>query len=127
MSFEDWAELVLAYPLFTADGSFVAYVEGEPAAVSLLVADPESGRAANWFTGTRRPYRGRGLGTAVKLASIAWAREHGIVELVTDNDETNAPMLAINRRLGFRPARRRVEYLREAGTASSPAPPAPAP
>jgi GNAT superfamily N-acetyltransferase len=125
LSYEDWAELVLAYPLFTPEGSFVAYVDGEPAAVSLLVADPESGRAANWFTGTRRPYRGRGLGSAVKLASIAWAREHGIVELVTDNDETNAPMLAINRRLGFRPARRRVEYLREAGTASSPAPPAP--
>jgi ribosomal protein S18 acetylase RimI-like enzyme len=120
MPYAEWAELVLAYPLFTAEGSFVAYVDREPAAVSLLVADAESGRSLNWFTGTRRAFRGRGLGLAVKLASIAWAREHGITEMVTDNDETNAPMLAINRRLGFRPTRRRLEYLRE-GTASSPA------
>ena len=44
-----------------------------------------------------------------------------VVEMVTDNDERNAGMLAINRRLGFRPAGRRMEYLRE-GTVSSPAP-----
>jgi RimJ/RimL family protein N-acetyltransferase len=77
------------------------------------------------FTGTLRAYRGRGLALAVKLASIAWAREHGVTSMQTNNDETNAPMLAINRRLGYRPAGRRVEWVR-AGTASSPAPPAPA-
>ncbi|HEY6962324.1 MAG TPA: GNAT family N-acetyltransferase [Gaiellaceae bacterium] len=125
MPYEEWARFVLDYPIFQPDGSFVAYVDGEPAAVSLLVADFETGRALNWFTGTRRAYRGRGLAAAVKLASIAWAREHGVAEMVTDNDETNAPMLSINRRLGFRPARRRVEYLREE-TAFAPAPPAPA-
>jgi len=32
---------------------------------------------------------------------------------VTTNDETNAPMLAINRRLGYRVAGRRVEYRRD--------------
>ena len=74
--------------------------------------------------------RGIGRGIAVKLASIAWARENGIREMVTDNDETNAPMLAINRSLGFRPSGRRVEFLREPtlreGTGASQAPPAPA-
>jgi GNAT superfamily N-acetyltransferase len=125
MPYEDWAELVLTYPIFSAEGSFVVYVDGEPAAVSLLVADPESGRSANWFVGTRRAYRGRGLAKAAKLASIAWARAHGMTEMITDNDETNAPMLAINRALGFRPAGRRLEYLR-AERASSPAPPGPA-
>jgi hypothetical protein len=49
----------------------------------------------------------------VKLASIDWAARNGIVQLATRNDETNAPMLAINRRLGYRPAARRVEYLRD--------------
>ena len=65
------------------------------------------------FTGTGREYRGRGLALAVKLASTRWAREHGITQIVTTNDETNAPMLAINRRLGYEPAGRRVEYLIE--------------
>lgn len=123
--YEEWEDHVLRHPLLAKDGSFLAYVDGAPAAVSMLLADSE-GRATNMFTGTRREFRGRGLGLAVKLASIAWANEHGITSLVTTNDERNAPMLAINRKLGYVPADRQVEYLREAGTASAPAPPAPA-
>jgi GNAT superfamily N-acetyltransferase len=111
--YEEWRGHVFDYPLFTAEGSYVAMVDGVAAAVSLLIADDESGRATNMFTGTQRAYRGRGLGLAVKLASIAWAREHGITQIATRNDETNAPMLAINRRLGYRPSGRRVEYLKQ--------------
>ena len=114
VDFEDWAGYVLEHPLLSFDGSFVAVVDGGPAAVSLLVADPESGRGSSMFTGTMRAHRGRGLGLAVKLASIAWAARNGIVQLATRNDETNAPMLAINRKLGYRPATRRLEWLREA-------------
>jgi GNAT superfamily N-acetyltransferase len=123
--YEEWANHVLHHPLLAKDGSFLAYVDGRPAAVSMLLADSE-GRATNMFTGTLREFRARGLGLAVKLASIAWATENGITSLVTTNDERNAPMLAINRRLGYVPAGRQVEYLREAETASAPAPPAPA-
>jgi GNAT superfamily N-acetyltransferase len=110
--YDEWVGHVLEYPFFTAEGSYVAMVDGVPAAVSLLIADEESGRGANMFTGTQRAYRGRGLGLAVKLASIAWAREHGITQIATRNDETNAPMLAINQRLGYRPSGRRVEWLK---------------
>jgi GNAT superfamily N-acetyltransferase len=111
--YEEWVGHVLEHPLFTAEGSFVAMVDGVAAAVSLLLADEESGRGANMFTGTQRAYRGGGLGLAVKLASIEWARSHGITQIATSNDETNAPMLAINRRLGYQPAGRRVEYVKE--------------
>ncbi|MCW2965496.1 MAG: acetyltransferase [Actinomycetia bacterium] len=111
--YDEWVGHVLEYPFFTAEGSYVALVDGVGAAVSLLIADEESGRGANMFTGTQRAYRGRGLGLAVKLASVAWAKEHGITQIATRNDETNAPMLAINRRLGYRPTRRRVEYLKQ--------------
>jgi GNAT superfamily N-acetyltransferase len=118
--YEDWRGHVLDYPFFTAEGSYVALVDGVAAAVSLLIADEESGRAGNMFTGTQRAYRGQGLGLAVKLASIAWAKEHGITQIATRNDETNAPMLAINRRLGYVPAGRRVEYLKELAPGSEP-------
>ena len=64
------------------------------------------------FTGARAAYRGRGHALAAKLASIEWAASNGVTKMVTYNDATNAPMLAINRRLGYRPAGRRVEYLR---------------
>ncbi|HEX4678099.1 MAG TPA: GNAT family N-acetyltransferase [Gaiellaceae bacterium] len=111
--YDEWEEHVLRHPLFTAEGSFVAMADGVAAAVSLLVADVESGRSHNMFLGTLRAYRGRGLGRAVKLASIRWATANGITMMATNNDETNAPMLAINQRLGYRPAGRRVEYLRK--------------
>ncbi len=110
--YDEWVQFVLEYPLFTADGSFCAIVDGVAAAVSLFCADVESGRALNMFTGTLRAYRGRGLALAVKIASTRWAAEHGVREIVTTNDETNAPMLAINRTLGYRPAGRYVEYLK---------------
>ncbi len=124
MAYEEWEEHVLRHPLLAPAGSFVALVDGEAAALSLLTADPESGRAMSWMTGTRRAYRGRGLALAVKLASIEWAAANGITRMLTFNDATNAPMLAVNRRLGYDPIGRRVEWLKE-GTASSPEPPAP--
>lgn len=113
--YDEWEEHVLAHPLFTADGSFVAMVDGVAAAVSLLCVDTESGRSLNMFTGTMRAYRGRGLGLAVKLGSIHWAAEHGITTMVTANDAENAPMLAINRRLGYRPSGRYFDYVKELG------------
>ncbi len=110
--YDEWVQHVLEHPLFSLDGSFAAIVDGVAVAVSFLVADHESGRATNMFTGTLRDYRGRGLGLAVKLASTHWAAENGIAQIATSNDETNAAMLAVNRRLGYRPAGRRVEWLR---------------
>jgi GNAT superfamily N-acetyltransferase len=125
MTYEEWAEHVLDHPLFAPEGSFVVFADGDAAALSLIVADHETGRATSMFTGTRRAFRGRGLALAAKLASIEWAARNGVTSMHTYNDETNAPMLAVNRRLGYVPSGRQVEMLKE-GTASSPAPPAPA-
>ena len=111
--YDEWEEHVLRYPMFEPYGSFVAVVDGVVAATSLLVADRESGRATNMFTGTLREYRGRGLARAVKLATTHWAAANGITQIATTNDETNAPMLAVNRRLGYQAGGRRVEYLRD--------------
>lgn len=115
MPYDEWLQHVLEHPLFTADGSFCAIDDGVVAAVSLLCVEPASARGLNMFTGTLRAHRGRGLALAVKLASTHWAAEQGVRQIVTTNDETNAPMLAINRRLGYRPAGRHVEYVRRSG------------
>jgi GNAT superfamily N-acetyltransferase len=119
MPYEEWKQHVLDHPLFTPEGSFVAIVDGIAAAVSLLLVD-DVGRATSMFTGTLRDYRGRGLARAVKIASIGWAAANGVTQLVTTNDERNAPMLAVNRRLGYEPIGRRVEYLKELGPGSEP-------
>jgi RimJ/RimL family protein N-acetyltransferase len=118
--YDEWVAHVLEHPLFTADGSFVAMVDGIAAAVSLLFHDPETGRTANMFTGTMPGYRGRGLALAVKLGSIHWAAERGVTSMVTRNDDVNAPMLAINRRLGYRPSGRTFDYTRNLVRSSEP-------
>ena len=62
------------------------------------------------MTGTLRAYRGRGLARLAKLAGIRWCAENGVHTLLTANDSQNAPMLAINERLGYRPNLVREEY-----------------
>ena len=66
-------------------------------------SNSDSGAPSTCSPARAASYRGRGLGLAVKLASIRWAAANGITQMVTTNDETNAPMLAINRRLGYAP------------------------
>ena len=55
------------------------------------------------MTAVARAWRGRGLATLLKRATIAWAIREGLVALVTGNDEENAPMRAVNARLGYQP------------------------
>ncbi len=55
------------------------------------------------MTAVRPAFRGRGLALALKQATIAWAVANGVEALETGNDEHNAPMRAVNARLGYRP------------------------
>jgi RimJ/RimL family protein N-acetyltransferase len=59
------------------------------------------GQLFTGMTGVDREYRRRGLATGLKVLAIARAREMGYRSIRTFNDSTNAPMLAINRKLGF--------------------------
>ena len=53
------------------------------------------------MTGIRRQWRGKGIARVLKLCLIKAARDLGFQEIETANDETNAPILALNRKLGF--------------------------
>lgn len=70
---------------------------------SLLVLPGPSNVAWHDMTAVARDWRGRGVATVLKRATIAWALEHGLVALETGNDDNNAPMRAANARLGYRP------------------------
>lgn len=54
------------------------------------------------YTGVRGDARGRGVAMALKLRQVEWCRCAGYRRLTTGNHTGNAPMLAINERLGFR-------------------------
>ena len=57
--------------------------------------------AENLLTGVRRSARGRGIATALKREQARRAKEAGLRRIETTNDEANAPMRAVNARLGF--------------------------
>lgn len=64
------------------------------------------------FTGVRTDARGRGMGKWIKAAMLLHLRElHPDLEsIITDNAQSNGPMLSINRALGFERYRDEVEY-----------------
>jgi GNAT superfamily N-acetyltransferase len=130
LSFEEWTRDLIEQPDLAHEGSFAVVAAGEIVAYSALSVDREGRRGRNEGTGTAVAHRGRGLATLAKLAQLRWAAEQGIERLITDNDEQNAPMLAVNRRLGYAPFVERRGYVKElsgqAGRASARAPGAPA-
>jgi len=123
LSFEEWRYETLEHPDLSRDGSFVALVDGVPVSFSFLQVDPARGTAWNEMTGTLPAYRGRGLARLVKSFSIRWAAENGLSRIFTGNDHENAPMLAVNRALGYVPVKTFTDYVRagrEGTTANTP-------
>jgi GNAT superfamily N-acetyltransferase len=110
--FEEWREEYWQSPFVHQEASLAAFVGDELAAVTMIRVDVPSGRAHNNLTGTRARFRGMGLARLLKSHSLHVAAGLGATIAVTDNDETNAPMLAVNRSLGYRPFSRRVEWER---------------
>ena len=54
------------------------------------------------LTGVLREYRGKGIGVALKLRVMDFAKKNGFDNIRTFNASTNEGMLAINQRLGFK-------------------------
>jgi mycothiol synthase len=103
VDFESWRREELDYPDISGEGSMVV-LEGErPVSLALLAVDPERGLGYNSMTATLRSHRRRRLALLAKTAVVRWAQQAGLERLVTENDETNVGMLAINDRLGYRP------------------------
>lgn len=110
-SFEDWLRDDLGVPDLEYQGSVVAVVDDRLAALAFVASDGVA-RAENEFTGTHPEFRGRGLATLAKLSTLHWARAQGIREIWTGNDAENAPMLAINAKLGYVPAGVRRKHVK---------------
>ena len=111
---DDLWRYIFERPDLSWDGSFVIMDErARLVSLASLVVDRAAGRAENDWTATLPGLRGRRLAWLAKLATIRWARDAGIREIVTANDEHNAPMLALNERLGYRCLYQQVELARE--------------
>jgi GNAT superfamily N-acetyltransferase len=88
---------------FRAETQILASYGDRWVGLSAIGIYPASHHAYNAFTGLLREYRGHGLAQALKLQTILLAQKEGMRYIRTHNDSKNAPMLAINRKLGYQP------------------------
>ncbi|MGY0005042.1 GNAT family N-acetyltransferase [Micromonospora sp. I033] len=111
LGYDIWRHEVWDNPGLDRNASTVVEVDGALVAVSLVKRDGD--RMWSDFTGTIPGHRGRGLARLAKRAALHRAATSGVRTAYTSNDEANAPMLAINSRLGYRPVGSQWSCLRE--------------
>jgi GNAT superfamily N-acetyltransferase len=105
--------IMIQNPTLDADRSTVVFHGDTPVALCWLKGDLSVGRYGIEFTITAPGWRGQGLATLAKLMALELAAQAGIRWVGTTNDQENAPMLAVNRRLGSRPLPHLNIYERE--------------
>ncbi|OLC30301.1 MAG: hypothetical protein AUH31_04855 [Armatimonadetes bacterium 13_1_40CM_64_14] len=101
IDFTTFLDHAVTTPLALNDAFFLAVVNGMYAGLSVLSKAAAGDWLTQGLTGVRRPFRGRGVATALKLKTIAYARGYGAREIRTYNEINNAPIVAINEKLGF--------------------------
>ncbi len=103
ISFEQWKAVDVKNPNLIPEGYFIA-TDG-PRYVGLSSVwrlDKEPNALTQAMTGVLREYRGRGIAVALKLRVIQYAVQNNYDKIKTWNDSENAPMLAVNTKLGFK-------------------------
>lgn len=104
MTFERWHAMYLEGPGAMPTACVIALVDGEVVGYTgMRRRGSASPIAENLLTAVRRPWRRRGIATALKREQIARARLAGIEQIFTTNDETNTGMRGVNAVLGYRP------------------------
>jgi len=88
---------------FRADAQILAAKGDNWMGLSAISIYKEDNHAYNAITGVLREYRGHGVAQALKLQTILLAKREGVRYIRTHNDSRNGPMLAINRKLGYKP------------------------
>jgi GNAT superfamily N-acetyltransferase len=99
--FDEWVTWGLNDPTILHDAYFVALKGNGYVGLRELGKDPDSDILQGGLLGVRREYRNRGIGLAMQLRGIAYAREHGCPVLKTCTAVQNVPMQALFNKLGY--------------------------
>ena len=112
VAFDEWYDEVWINPAVDHQASTLVYADGAPAAYTIVETDFETRRMWSGGTGSLRAVRGRGLAKIAKSVALRTAAGLGIEDAYTTNDEVNAPMLAINVWLGYKPCDAQWSYMK---------------
>jgi RimJ/RimL family protein N-acetyltransferase len=97
---------------FRLDGTFVALASEE--VVGMLHVERSRFGFGEIGMLVGREWRGRGVGSALLTAAIAWSREHGLHKLILSVFPHNAGAIALYRKFGFVEEGRRAKQIRRA-------------
>ena len=95
-AWDDWVREEFDGPI-----AFAALEKGQVVGFAALISRPVDGLLEHGLTACLRTHRGRGIGTALKQAQIAWAAGHGYRELITFTQAGNEAMRRVNVKLGY--------------------------
>jgi GNAT superfamily N-acetyltransferase len=97
-SLEQWERDWLTWP----EGTFVALAGGEVIGCAGLQRDADQpDRAEHALTAVRRDWRGRGVASSLKRATLVFAATNGIREVYTWTQRGNDDMRRLNEHLGY--------------------------
>jgi ribosomal protein S18 acetylase RimI-like enzyme len=82
------------------------------AVIGMIHLEPSRHGFCDVALAVARDWRGRGVGTALFAAAIAWARAHGCHKLSLSVFAHNTAAIGLYRKLGFVEEGRRVEHYR---------------
>ena len=118
---DEWVAMYWNDPDNRRDLGVVAIADGMVVAGTGVEVDGT--RSTSGFTGVRPGYRARGLAKLVKSVSLRRVAAAGVTHVYTSNDEANAPMLAVNEWLGYRPASTQIQWRLTVGSSRNTSPP----
>ena len=110
---DEFEQMADAWYWSEAETRYLALHGDEWVALSGQHPKPNQAFIEAGLTGVIKTHRGRGLAQAVKLMANADAFRRGYSEVRTNNDSRNAAILAVNRKLGFKPVAEFVRLERE--------------
>ncbi|MGE5675135.1 MAG: GNAT family N-acetyltransferase [Mycobacterium leprae] len=102
--FETWRQWALERTVTPLDAVIIASDGDQVVGFTQLETVPATGTMYTHYTAVKRAYRGRQIALALKLLSVEVARRYGAPYVRTNNDSANAPMLAVNRKMGYVPS-----------------------
>lgn len=102
-SFAEFNQMFNTVSWFRPEGQILAADGDEYIGLAAVGYFAETNSMVNMITGVLPAYRGRKIAQALKLLTIRCAKTFGAATIRTSNDSENAPMLAINRKLGYKP------------------------
>ena len=102
-TFEQWRSFEIDRPSRRPELAFVALAGDEIVGFASADVFGESDTAWHGLTAVARPWRRRGVATALKRSQIESARRLRLRRLMTESEERNEPMRRLNEKLGYRP------------------------